>query len=53
MLKYHIDNDLEDIDLIETHQETKPGIFLWQILNMVNSEILNVEISDNLFSVQK
>ncbi|CAH8660235.1 hypothetical protein MS3_00003255 [Schistosoma haematobium] len=24
MLKYHIDNDLEDIDLIETHQETKP-----------------------------
>ncbi|VDP26867.1 unnamed protein product [Schistosoma margrebowiei] len=25
MLKYHIDNDLEDIDLIETHQETKPG----------------------------
>ncbi|CAH8673362.1 unnamed protein product [Schistosoma rodhaini] len=23
MLKYHIDNDLEDIDLMETHQETK------------------------------
>ncbi|CAH8574238.1 unnamed protein product [Schistosoma turkestanicum] len=53
MLKYHVDNDLEDIDFLETDQEIKSGTFTPHILNIANSKILTLEIFAHLFPLYK